>query len=378
MHYNYSIMEPQHSGKGDSLKLMVPAGLEDFGELLAGDKLEDSNMICKNPLNGPMSNEKSGNSIHGSNQAKSFKVESIKMTRNKELVSSSGSAYDRLGRSPDIPQERHQNDYESFPFRIGNSQVENEIDDKLSVFGSNSSASKPLIHYRFDTSHLQSDLQLHPNNQATSEKQPEGSFTLDSILKYFTTKNLYFECLHYELIGYYLAFVCSLMSVYLSVSSEEKWCHAVVPFLVIDIVMLLRFGNITKKPQIAPKVVSLGLSILTYSCLIIFEFWRFASLWFITLLPFANTIYRIGWNRVQYGPKLMFPYLLIRDVQIFFCALKLVFGWPSWTGALVFAFGTAVFDICVLALFVFKITFLAINSAAKRDLKILQNNSRFG
>lgn len=371
-------MEPQIATKVDSLKLIVPAGLEDFGELLAGDKHEDSNMICKNSLHLPISNEKSGPSIHGSNQAKPFKVDSIKLNRNKELVSSSGSAYDRPGRGSEVGQERPHTDFESFPFRMGNSQVENEIDDKLSMFGSTSSATKPLVHYRFDTAHLHGDLQLQSGGQSAAAKQTEASFTLDSILKYFTTKNLYFECLHYELIGYYLAFVFSLMSVYLSVSSAEKWCHAAVPFLVIDIVMLLRFGNITKKPNITPKVVALGLSILTYSCLIIFEFWRFASLWFVTLLPLAHTVYRIGWNRVQYGPKLMFPYLLVRDVQVFFCALKLVFDWPSWTGALVFAFGTAVFDICVLALFVFKVTFLAINSAAKKDLKILQNNSRLG
>ena len=358
----------------DPLNLMIPSGLKEFDELILPNHLSD-------PKSGNSKQSRTEMNLqyaNGSAHLKQVKMESVKSVKNKELVSSSGSAYDGIQRNFEMQEDKQLHGSGPRPFRVTNSQVENEIEDKLSAFASNSSSSKPLIKYRFDTTQIHSDLQcLSPNNQDTTSKQPDPQFTLDSILKYFTTKNLYFECLHYELIGYYLAFVFSLMSLYLAVSSGEKWCHIVVPFLVIDIIMLLRFGNITKKPQITSKVFSLGLSILVHSCLIIYEFWSFASIWFVALLPLGNTIYRIGWNKVQYGPKLMFPYLLIRDVQIFFCTLRLVFGWPSWTGALVFAFGTAVFDICVLALFVFKVAFLIINSIAKKDLKILQNNRNF-
>jgi hypothetical protein len=371
-------MELPQSAKAEPIKIIVPSALEDFGELLAGDAIQLPNSNRKISVPGLTSNEKATPSYNGSAQSKSIKVDSLKIIRTKELMSSSGSAYDGMQRNNDPPEENQTSGSGPRPFGFSNnSEVEDEIEDKLSVFASTNSASKPLIHYRFDTTYIQNDLLGSSAQGLPGTKQAENPLTLDSIVKYFTTKNLYFDCLHYELIGYYLAFVFSLMNVYLSISTSQKWSNALVPFLVIDIVMLLRFGNITKQPKIVPKITSLGLSILVYSCIIIFEFWRFAGLWFIALLPLANTVYRIGWNKVQYGPKLMFPYLLIRDVQIFFCALRLVFHWPSWTGALIFAFGTAVFDICILALFVFKVTFLVINSAAKKDLKILQNNRTF-
>lgn len=86
----------------------------------------------------------------------------------------------------------------------------------------------------------------------------------DAIITYFITKNEYFECLQYEVCLYYAGWVFSLMNLYLILDRQERWSHIVVPFLVIDILTILRLGNIISKPQALIKIAGVFFSIITY------------------------------------------------------------------------------------------------------------------
>lgn len=73
---------------------------------------------------------------------------------------------------------------------------------------------------------------------------------------------------------------------------------------------------------------------------------------------------------------MLFGYLLIKDIQVFFMGIKLVFGVFSWAGCFSFILSLLTFDILIVLLLLFKVVFLIVNSIMKRDIEILKKNRK--
>lgn len=71
----------------------------------------------------------------------------------------------------------------------------------------------------------------------------------------------------------------------------------------------------------------------------------------------------------------MIFYAFTKDAQAALIALNLPYGFMSWRANFILVFGLLGFDMVILALLIFKLVYLSINSMIKKDLNILRQNS---
>lgn len=135
-----------------------------------------------------------------------------------------------------------------------------DLECNISINDNNSnysySADAPrLIKYKYGRNYKETIEKLIKN---------ESQYSFDKFISYFVTKNLYFGCLQYEVCIYYVCSVVGLMNVYFHFDNGQKWCNCLIPFLIADILIALRMGNIIKKLNTLSKIVSLACSVITY------------------------------------------------------------------------------------------------------------------
>ena len=111
-----------------------------------------------------------------------------------------------------------------------------------------------MIDYRFGRGYRE------PGSRAETKSR----VSFERIVGYFITKNLYFDCLHYEVCLCYASCVVALLNLFLRFDRGQKWCHCLVPFMVSNVLAALRMGSIVGRPGTASKVLTLVCSLTTH------------------------------------------------------------------------------------------------------------------